>query len=433
MWLLLLAGCVFAAIAQGPLVTIDVPDAGRIVYGKVDGADNFTNAFTIIENELNERNGAKLRAGRAFRIRGCETEGVFFILATTGAQGERIAGLILAVSDGKKQSEQKQMQAAILTDKADRFGKTINPMLAKLFGVWHPAGLDSAIELHTVELDDKSASVGLPEGWMLEPGWSGGAMMVTGPHDERIVFDRMFIARDPKDPTTKLLMKNSAINKNAPKFLNRPYDEDLGKAFPDILQQIRKDNGQPPVKLIVEHTESIPAQSGERCIHVTGTVDPDGKGDHDTEFYFCSSRPMNGGMYMLQATQMLLPKVATDQDRAVADAIEGSFQSNMPLVAAREEEAIRSTIPEHGGGDMPVRFTLYGRIRELEEDAKARESAGWYGRFLLDRSLIHAIEDAGQDGAAWVHAADLWKQAYPYRIEDAPAEAPSLVMFDSAK
>jgi hypothetical protein len=80
-----------------------------------------------------------------------------------------------------------------------------------------------------------------------------------------------------------------------------------------------------------------------------------------------------------------------------------------------------------------VRFTLYSRIRELEEDAKARESAGWYGRFLLDRSLIHAIEDAGQDGAAWMHAAELWKQAYPYRIEDAPAEAPSLVMFDSAK
>ncbi len=391
-WLLLLAGCVLAAIAQDPqpardpLVTIDVPDAGRIVYGKVDGADTFANAFQILENELSEKSGARLQTGHAFRMRGTETEGLFFTLPKHGTEGEPVAGLILAVADEDKQIQHRQIEVAILSDRAERFGATINPMLTKLFGVWHPSGLDAAIALHTVELEDKSASVGLPEGWKLDPGWSGGAMIVTGPHDERIAFDLTFFARDPKNPMVKRLIATSAGNKNAPKYLDRPYDADLAKAFPEIVQQLRKEFGQAPVKLVAAHTESIPAPKGERCIYVTGTVDPDGAGDRDTEFHFCSSSLTRYGTYEIRVSQALFPKTVSEQDRATFDAIEASFQSNIFLIAAQQEEAADMYIPEHHGGDVAARFSFVVRIHEMEEDASASR----------ERRVVRPILDGSQ-------------------------------------
>jgi hypothetical protein len=231
----------------------------------------------------------------------------------------------------------------------------------------------------------------------------------------------------------KRLIATSAGNKNAPKYLDRPYDADLAKAFPEIMQQLRKEFGQAPAKLVAAHTESIPAPKGERCIHVTGTVDSDGAGDRDTEFHFCSSSLTRYGTYEIRVSQALFPKTVSEQDRATFDAIEASFQSNMFLIAAQQEEAADMYIPEHHGGDVAARFSFVVRIHEMEEDSRARESAGWFGRFLMDHSVIHEVEDAGKQGAGWTRAAESWKRAYPYRIEDAPAEQASLVMFDSTK
>jgi len=81
------------------------------------------------------------------------------------------------------------IEAALLSDAAEHFGSSLNPMLQQLFAVWHPgaqvarpAAGGSAAPLHRAMAADGSASVGIPDGWKVQG--QGGTMLVSGPHGE---------------------------------------------------------------------------------------------------------------------------------------------------------------------------------------------------------------------------------------------------------
>jgi hypothetical protein len=175
------------AAAQATMQTVDAPQGGKIVYGTVTGADTQGAAIAAVLRNLCQTYGEKPQIGSIFKVRGTDSVGVFFTVAHPPGEQTPLAGLIIAAGGSPRPQE-----AALLSDAADRFGSTVNSMFATLLGVWHPAGASAAVPLHRVTLEDGSASVGIPENWTLEPGWSNGSMRVLGPHGETIALDVEF-------------------------------------------------------------------------------------------------------------------------------------------------------------------------------------------------------------------------------------------------
>ena len=289
--------------------------------------------------------------------------------------------------------------------------------------MWHPAGVSVAVPLHTVKLDDDSASVGIPEDWKLEPGWSNGSMRVLGPHGEVIGLDVEFNAVDLKRRKMQHF-GGDPLEKYQQKVIARPYDADLVKAFPEILQQIRDALGLSPAKLEIAHGVQVPAFQGKRCVRVAGTVDPDGKGDCEMEAVMCATDPDGWGEYLFRLTESVLPKAVADQQRATAQAIVASFQSNMALVEAERASQIRQFIDDPVE-PMERRFSEEmeesARINRLEGDTKTWKDGLWFSNFLLDPTVIWEVEHTGPHATAWTRATDFWAKAHPNRIEEVPA------------
>src|ERR1017187_8698996 len=120
---LLVNACV---AAQTPLQTIDMPQGGRIVYGSVAGANTQGAAMAAVLRNMHQNCGEKPQIGGVFKMRGTDSVGVFFTVVNHLAGNIAVAGLI--ISAGRDSQE-----AALVSDKADHFGTTINPMLATLF------------------------------------------------------------------------------------------------------------------------------------------------------------------------------------------------------------------------------------------------------------------------------------------------------------
>jgi len=412
--------------AQPPFTSIEAPQGAEILQGKVEGAASQGAAMTALLRRVHEECGEKPQIGHVFKLRGTMVAGLFFATMNCRAGNAPRVGLILSVTGGLAESGSREQEAALVADSVDRIGETIDPMLIKLFGAWHPAGADPAVPLRTVKLTDESATVGVPEGWKLDPNSNGGTAFVTGPHQEWINLDFTYRALDTANKHVFKVQMDQEKESLKGKGILRPWDADLVKAFPEIVQQIRELYGMGPAKLTIEHGEISPAPAGEECARILATVDPDGKGDRELEGLICRSREDMFGGYLLQTLQYSLPKAVAEQERATAQAIVASFQSNMPLQDAEREVGILPQIPETQPGDI---MRLESRIRMLKEDAKMRADASWFSNLLLDRAVIRELEtgakpvkDAHALAAAWTKAAELWEKAYPYRITEAPAE-----------
>lgn len=427
-----IAGLVAASVllqpvsAQPPFTSIEAPQGAEILYGKVDGAASQGAAMAVLLRRVHEECGEKPQIGRVFKLRGTNMAGLFFAAMNCKAGNAPRVGVILSATGGPAESGSREQEAALVADSVGHFGETMDPMLIKLFGAWHPAGADPAVPLKTVKLTDESATVALPEGWKLDPNSAGGAAFITGPHEEWIALDFFYRALDITHSHESPIQLEEAKQNIKGRGIIRPYDADLGKAFPEIVQQIRELNGLKPAKLSIEHSEAALSTAGEQCLRITGGVAADGQGDREAEWLLCRSSKDYFGGYTLRVIQYSLPKAIAEQERATAQAIIASFQSNMPLQDAEREVGILPQIPETKPGDI---MRLESHIRLLKEDAKMRADASWFANLLLDRTVIQELESDARFGwdshnfaAVWTKAAERWEKAYPYRIVEAPAE-----------
>ncbi len=168
----------------------------------------------------------------------------------------------------------------------------------------------------------------------------------------------------------------------------------------------------------------MPAPQGKRCIRVDGMVDPNGRGDCALAALLCVTDPDDWGEYGSRLTESVLPKAIADHERATAEAIVASFESNMALLEARRAFAIRQMIddpvapPERR---LSQELADRARTKRLEDDAKTWKNPQWFSNFLLDEALIWDVENTGPHATAWNRAANFWAKAHPNRIEEIPA------------
>ncbi len=110
--------------AQTPLKTINNPQGGKVVYGLVDGATTPAMAMARVLRIVQNNCGDKPQVGRVFRVRGSNSDAVFFTVTNHPGGNVPLAGMVIASQTGPK-----AVEAALVSDAAAHFSSTMNPLL----------------------------------------------------------------------------------------------------------------------------------------------------------------------------------------------------------------------------------------------------------------------------------------------------------------
>ncbi|HME57766.1 MAG TPA: hypothetical protein VKF63_05465 [Terracidiphilus sp.] len=334
-----------------PITTLNATQGGKISYGTVAGATTQPAAMSKILISMQNTCGERPQIGKVFQFKGTKTVGVFFTVTDHSKGNKKLAGLVLSAASGPR-----QVEAALLSDDAQRFGKTVNPMLKQLFSVWHPdsqpaasgssAGVQSAstgsghsasaTRLHTVTASDNSASIGIPDGWQLDPNSASSTMALRGPNGEQVVFGAMRPAVDPYNPQQVQAVRYG-IYKGTGTILY-PYHQDLAKAYPDLLQAWRRALNLPPAKLQVDKIE--PMQGAGNCVLVTGHIDADGQGMKKLIDDICQSPPAQWGAYTITRNFNIMTDAQSEREQSTVVAMIPTYKINQQVMNQQMQQKL---------------------------------------------------------------------------------------------
>jgi hypothetical protein len=332
--------------APGGMKTIDASQGGKIVYGQVIGQTTEAGAMGAILRSLHEQLGDRPQVGKLFQVRGTQSVAAFFSVNRKNQGGGPIDGLIIAAK-----ATSDHVEAGLVSDDASRFPKTLSPMMKTLFAAWHPlaAGKSSGAAasssgpapLRTITLQDRSASVGLPDGWNIVPNMSSmGTIVAAGPNGESAELDITFLAYDTNNRNVQQTMqtlRNGGLRNTAyARATYYPYGGDLAKTFVYMIQNVRSKAGLPQASYNFASVTPVQGSAQERCVRMTGTANMnDGKGQKEFNGIYCASPPGRFGGWLSEAYTTMAPVQVAAGERATLGAILQSFNVNMSVVNAQ--------------------------------------------------------------------------------------------------
>lgn len=332
-WLLC---CTVAASAQA-LKTIRPDGGGQIVYGQVAGQTTEAGAMGSVLRSIHNSLGNKPQVGKLFQVRNSESVAVFF--SVKRRDGGEVTGLVIAVK-----SSTNHVEAALVSDDAARFPRTLDPMMKTLFAQWHPlqqsaggAGGGSSAPLHSYVLPDRSASVSLPDGWQVLPNSGGGTIVAQGPHGELASLGLAFLAADPNNPRVQQLMRQLQAgqlrNTMYASALYYPFSNNMPGMFEAVLQHARQKAGAAPARMNITSATPTSSPAGQRCADLAGTIDlQDSKGTRDFTAVFCARPPNQMGTWGSTITASSAPQAIAGEVGPTLGAIMQSFEVNMAVV-----------------------------------------------------------------------------------------------------
>jgi len=364
-----------------------------------------------------------------------------------------------------------RVEAALLTNDASRFGQTVNPMLEQLFGVWHPGGRAAAsgssaaaqsapagsghsassVRLHTVTASDNSISIGIADGWQLDPNSASGTMSMIGPNGEQAVYSAMKSAVDPYNPQ-QVSAVQYGIYKGTGTMLY-PYHPDLGKAYPELVQAWRRANNMPPAKIQVDKIE--PIQGASHCVLVTGHIDGNGQGMKKLIDDICQWPPSQWGAYTVTRTFNIMTDDQSEREQSTVMAMFLSAKVNQQVINQQMQQKMAQKQQSDQqwrawGQQTSDRIRAQGEAaqksfadRQAVNDAQhagywdqqnrnAAQHADWnegqvnnarngqgFDNYILDQSVVQANFDDGTVGHGTVYNsfADALVKADPKRFE----------------
>jgi len=344
-------GAVTAALGQG-LTTIHPQGGGMIMYGQVQGQTTEAGAMGYILKNLHQSIGEKPQVGKLFDVRGTDSVATFFNI-TRRDQGPgkpplKVSGMLIATKVSTD-----HVEAALVSDDAARFNKTLPGMMKTLMAQWHPmAGAQAtagssgggggaatpAAQLRTVITQDQSASIALPSGWQLSPNQSGmGTIVAGGPNSEWVSLDLTFSATDPNNPaaqrTRQIVAQGGLRNTVYANAFYYPYGADPGRTFVDMVHHSQQKAGMQLADYRI--TSESPAQlmPNARCFHLEGTVDfHDGKGTRELNTTYCIGQEGRAGGWLSYSFGYNAPQAVAEKERATLGAIVQSFRMNQRVV-----------------------------------------------------------------------------------------------------
>ena len=461
--LLVVGACSSVPPAQSPLQTINNPQGGTIVYGLVNGATSPATAMAQVLRSVHNSCGERPQVGRVFRVRGTNSDAVFFTVVNHPGGNVQVAGMLIAAPTGPN-----KVEAGLVSDAAARFASTMNPMLRQLFSVWHPggaaaptgkasapaAGSGAALPpMRQVTLPDGTGTVSLPAGWNLDPKQSGmGIASVKGPQGEWLALNNYCFPWDTNNPVVQGRLRQNIRFQNE---IDIPSNVDMTKYFAAIFQRIRLSRGQGPVPLQVASVQAVPGSQGQ-CVSVTGQLNPDNTTMRELSGLMCRATPNQSGNYMFTFTRSLLPLGASEQQRATANAILASYKPDMqraqaiagaqtaPIIAqmnqtyqAHTKALMAMTQQQIAFSQQRTNATLaraqqVGAEHDAQneawrrgEDMQSRQVQG-FSNYILDQTVVQDNNMYGNGtvghGTLWNSEADALVKANPNRFEYVPTQ-----------
>ncbi|MBZ5668775.1 MAG: hypothetical protein LAO04_03485 [Acidobacteriia bacterium] len=453
LWLFFVAIGSQTAGAQTPLKTINNPQGGVIVYGLVDGATTQAAAMSKVLRIVHNNCGERPQVGRIFKVRGTNSVAVFFTVVNHPQGNKQVAGLLIAAPSGPN-----QIDAALVSDDAARFGSTVNPMLNRLFSEWDPGGAGQAsgpatgghsalaARLHTVAASDNSVSIGVPDGWTVDPASGHGTIVVKGPHGEAVAINMMRNAVDSSSAWQQNFWRMGG--RPIPGTILYPYHGNLIREFPNLVQAWRRAGGLGPAKLQVDKIDRTPppqgAPQGEECVIVKGQLDPDGRGMRSWSEMMCATLPANEWRgYMVIRHQSLFPNSLAAQQQPTVEAMIPTWRQNAEVLNQELAADIRRKQADDAAIRAQTRVAI-DNIHAIGQQATARynatqaandaQHAGYWAQqdtnarnsqsfsnYLLDQTVIQDNNMYGNGtighGTAWNSTADALVKANPNRYE----------------
>jgi hypothetical protein len=444
----LIKSLLFAAVAlsmavvpsHAQLKSLDGPKGGQIVYGPVDGADSPAAAMGSILRSLHKQYGDKPQLGRVFKVRGTNSDAVFFTLVKRNQNNMQIAGMLISAPVGPG-----RVEAALLSDEASRFGTSINPMLQTLFATWQPGGAPGASSdgsskggsgggaeapverLTQFVLPDQSAPVDLAPGWHSTPQSGAGTIIAEGPNGERVLLDFPFLAMDSSNARVQQTMRfaqGAGRNTSHARALYYPYGGDPVKTFIDLNAMVRQRDGMVVPTIHIASEKQVPS-NGARCAEFTGELDGhDGKGPAEIHGVFCMGRESAMGQYMNILMVSIVPEAVAERERATAAAMLASFQVNQAKVNA-EASAIAAPaiariqeigrISAQNAANAHAREDAQRASVEKHWDSQDRNNQG-FSNYLLDQTVVQD-NARNEHGTVWNQTADALVKSDPNRYE----------------
>jgi len=438
-WSLFLNLALGAALVQAQgLKTINPPQGGKIVYGQVEGQTTEAGAMGAVLHSLHTQLGDRPQVGKLFQVHGTESVAAFFSVTKKNQGGAQIGGLIIAT---KVTSD--RVEAALVTDDAARFPKTLQPMMKTLFAAWHPlegarsAGSGSGapvVQLRQITLQDRSASISLPEGWHIVPNMSAmGTMVANGPNGESAEMGITFLASDTNNPfvqrTMQQLRAGQLRNTAYANATYYPYGQDLAKTFVYMIQTVRHKAGLPPATYNFASVTPVPGSGQEHgqehCVHLTGTGDMgDGKGPRELNGVYCTTPPNRTGGWLSLAYMTMAPVQVAAKERATLGAILQSFSVNQSVVAAQTRQIAAPAIAQiHAIGQAAANQAAAAHERNDIQNSSVYQH--WdsmdkrsqeFENYQLGYSVISTTDHTAH-GTFWNEDADALVKNHPDQFE----------------
>jgi len=166
-------------------------------------------------------------------------------------------------------------------------------------------------QLTTATTDDKTASVGIPEGWKFAKG-SNGFVYVTGPNDERVNLGVIVVARNGPAGSGTTGEVAFAL----------PFSATLKEKFTTILQAGAAKQGlpKPEITFASEAPTKLPM-----CSRLFGSTTA-GSDSKKFEGVICSLRPDWLGLYKNIVFLLQVPSSRAAQDRPIVEQIAASYR-----------------------------------------------------------------------------------------------------------
>jgi hypothetical protein len=279
-----------------------------------------------------------------------------------------------------------------------------------------------------VSLPDRSASVSLPDGWIVTPRSGSGVIWAEGPNGETALLGFPLHAANSNDPQVQQTMRfaqGAGRNTNYARGLYYPYGADPAKAFVDLFQMWRQQNGLPPASFQISSATLVPSGGGARCAHLTGHVDAkEGKGLKEFNTVFCSGPLLPGGQYSNFAYHTAVPVRFAEQERATMGAILASFSVNQAVIAQQTNAIAAPTIAavhEIGrraaqqAADIHAANDRYNQSVEQRWASQDKRNQA-FSNYLLDQTVIQDNQNNAH-ATVWNQTADALVRNNPQRFE----------------
>ncbi|MGA9060325.1 MAG: hypothetical protein WB341_01540 [Terracidiphilus sp.] len=449
---LLLSGCkgctqagtvtgppVGALAATAPSFTVLPATQGEIIeYGGVAGANSLAAAIGSILSQIHQACGEKPNVGQVFSVKGTNSAAVFFTVIDHAQANRQLAGLAIAVQTGLN-----QFAAGVVSDSADRFAQTANPMMQQLFSAWNTgaapgmaggsagSGANAPVAagpMHVVAAPDNSASVSVPAGWTVDPSSFDGGLLLHGANGELF---GLGLSKEGVDPTNAFQQKYASAHMTQAIDISNAvfyaYRGNPAKEFAPLMQAWLKSIKLPSTQLQVQNVQAMPSSQTVNCASASGQLNPNAAGAAIFDADICAQNPNQYGYYTVTVSIFLIPPALGSQDQALEKAIILTYKPNQQVMQQEYQQAAKMT-QQQDQKDLAIaqwdvnRIHQQGAAAEQQmnetEDQESRMDQG-FDNYLLDQSVV--TNGAGHT-TMWNSEANALVTANPnkYQIVDTP-------------